>query len=407
MRSWLLLWALLGGCGAPVYEAGPEVFSAPGEHIGDDWIFSSARINRIDLEIPEESMEVLRAERRFSYPRFKVRASAVIDGEEVGEVGVRLRGGLGSYQPIDKKPKLELDLNEYSGERFYGLESLSLNNMAEECLGLREALVFAAYAKVGLPSHRTGYAQLFLNGQDYGLYTVIESADDRWLRRNYPDPDGNFYDGKYVFAGNWPKFVDFARDRDEWFDLEEGEDVDFADIRAISQGIYRAEDAGGAIDEPFRRLVDWPALALLLRVEQWTGNSDGYGTAVNNYRVYFQPGGPMQMSAWDVDNSLAIEPLLDEDDEPTGRFQVVYSPSETRPRGRLSEACLADAECEALWRHTQVSARLQDGELRELAEALIALTREGKLGDPRSICEDIDYEGQTEALLSYLERGGD
>ena len=85
--------------------------------------------------IDEDGLEILRAERRFSYPRRKVRADATIDGEWVGDIGVRMRGGIGSFSRFDHKPKLELDLNEYTGERFHGLESLSLNNMISDCSG--------------------------------------------------------------------------------------------------------------------------------------------------------------------------------------------------------------------------------------------------------------------------------
>ena len=88
---------------------------------------------------------------------------------------------------------------------------------------------------MGIPTSRTGYAQLFVNGEDYGLYLVVESQDDRWLKRNFEDRSGNLYDGKYVYSGYWPTIVDFGKGLDHWFDLEEGEDVDFEDIGTISR----------------------------------------------------------------------------------------------------------------------------------------------------------------------------
>ncbi|MDP6933974.1 MAG: CotH kinase family protein, partial [Myxococcota bacterium] len=201
---WLAL-TLLAACEeTPGYGTGPDTWSEPIEHDGDDWLFSSSRINLVELEIDEDAMEILRAQRLFSYPRDKVRAQAVIDGEVVGDVGVRIRGGLGSFRKIDRKPKLEIDLNEFSGERFHGLESLSLNNQVYDCSGLREPLAYAAYGMAGVPTSRTGFAQLYLNGQDYGLMLVLETQDDRWLKQNFEDGDGNFYDGKYVYGGMFP-----------------------------------------------------------------------------------------------------------------------------------------------------------------------------------------------------------
>ena len=285
------------------HEDGPILYNEPIEHLDDRWIFSTARINRIDLKIEPHEMELLRANRRFSYPRTKVKGLASIDDELIGDIGVRIRGGLGSFQHIDDKPKLELDFNEFSGDRFYGLESLSLNNLLD-CSMIRESVAFAAYRHLNIPASRTGFAQLYINEQDYGLYLVVESQDDRWLRANFSDGSGRFYDGKYVFAGFVPKLVDFGRNRDDWFDLEEGEENNFKEITQISDAVLRSDEIN-QLDDELWSLVDWVKILTLLRVEQWTGNTDGYNVP-NNYRVYFEPDQPMVMSPWDLDGAFLV-----------------------------------------------------------------------------------------------------
>ena len=399
-RAGMLLLAALA-CAPPEYGEGPEVFSEPTAHIGDSWIFSPTRINRIDIELGEDALEILRSERGFSYPRNTVRASATMDSEFIGDVGVRLRGGLGSFRAFDKKPKLEIDLNEYSDERFYGLESLSLNNMISECSGMREALAYEAYRMAGVPSSRTGYAQLYVNGQDYGIYLVLETQDDRWLRRNFLDGDGNYYDGKYVYSGYWPTLVDFAVGRDHWFDLEEGVDVGFSDITQISRGVERA-DATGEIDDAFSRLVDWEEVATLLRVEQWVGDDDGfYGP--NNYRVYFEPGRPMVVVRWDTDGSFPVSES-DDGEERENRFD----PDRWEQDGgsSLNRVCLADTECRQIWeaRKAEVEEVLMDGRLLALGEQLHLLVEEGVRGDPRRECDE-DGSETAEAILEYLATG--
>ena len=393
---------LAGACAPPEYETGPEVFSAPTEHIGDSWLFSATRINRIDLELDADAVEILRSERGFSYPRNTVRSAATIDAEFIGDVGVRLRGGLGSFRAFDKKPKFELDLNEYSGERFYGLESLSLNNMITDCSGMREALAYHAYHLLDVPSSRTGFAQLFINSQDYGLYLVLESQDDRWLRRNFLDGSGNLYDGKYVYSGYWPTMVDFAVGRDDWFDLEEGTDVGFTDITRISQAVERA-DQQGYIDDDFATLVDWDRLASLLRVEQWLGDDDGLHEGPNNYRVYFEPGRPMVVHRWDTDGSFPVS--VKEDSASAVSFDV--SNWEQGDGSSLSRSCLADSACRQRWSEQQsaVAAALSDGRLLALGEQLHALVEEGVLGDPRRYCGEDEDTVSAEAILAYLAAG--
>jgi spore coat protein CotH len=385
-------------------DLGPEVFSEPVAHDDDSWVFSSDRIYRIDLEIGESSMEILRSDRRFSYPRNKARAAAVIDGEEVGEVGVRLRGGLGSFQRIDNKPKLEIDFNEFSGERFHGLESISLNNFAEDCTGMREALSYAAYGLLEVPTSRTGFAQLFVNGLDYGLMLVLETQDDRWLKRNFEDGSGNFYDGKYVFAGFFPKLVDFGRGRDHLFDLEEGVDVGFSDIAEISGGATRAVERG-QMGDAFRARVHWEELMTFMRVEQFIGNQDGYAAGPNNYRVYFEPGEPLVMAPWDLDYSFlpgemsAYEKVEDQ--------QVTIDASGwEEPGGILASVCLDDEECRSLWEDLGpiVEERLLDGSLYALGENLAGLVQEGRNNDPRAGCTQ-EANVEREVILDYLATG--
>ncbi len=390
-----MIWLLLACQTSEGPAPGPEVFSPPTAHIGHDWLFSPQRINRIDIEIPDNSWAILAAQRRFSYPRDKAMATATLDGEDAGWVGVRLRGGLGSFEQIDGKPKLELDFNAFTGERFHGLESISLNNRSGYCTGMQENLVYAAYDQAGLVTSRTGHAQVFVNGQDYGLYVVVETQDDRWLRRNFNDPSGNYYDGKYHLSEFWVHWVDFDAGKDNWFDLEEGQDVDFDDIGAVSQAIQESQDS---MSPALWSLVDWPQLLALMRVEMWTGNADSYGHGRNNYRVYFEPGRPMVMAPWDTDAGLVD--VSEDTDGGSGDMAL-----RSDPENALAQVCLADPDCLAMWVQAgeQVDADLSDGSLLTLAEGYQELLEEGIVGDPRRACSQNAWATQTERLLAYLE----
>lgn len=413
MRSvWQLagLLLVLAGCEVDAYETGPEVFSDPIEHTDDSFVFSYDRINRIDLELDDGALQILASERLFSYPRNKVRARGTIDGEAVGDVGVRLRGGLGSFKRFDTKPKLEIDLNEFSGDRFYGLESLSLNSMGTDCSGLVESLAFFAYDKMGVAASRTGYAQLFVNGADYGLYLVVETQDDRWLNRNFEDNSGNFYDGKYVYSGYWPTIVDFGVGRDHWFDLEEGDGVGFEDIARISRGVKRA-DRRGHLSDALWSDVDWDSLVTLLRVEQWIINADGYAMGPNNYRVYFEPDGPMVVVPWDLDSAFPVQGN-DEGTDLAVRIARSEEDGWANPESSLARVCRLDPDCWGLWeeRGPDVTAAMMDGELLALGHQLNELIGEGLRGDPRKQREDDTPCGRptrshSDAVLDYLETG--
>ncbi len=391
----LALLLLAVGCEGTVYGTGPEVWSEPTEHLDDGFLFDQTRTNRIELTLDEDAEEILRAERVFTQPRNEVRGRATIDGEDLGEIGIRLRGGLGSFNRYDDKPKWELDFNEYSGERFVGLESLSLNNANEECSGARDELAFYVNGLAGVPTSRTGHVQLLVNGRDYGMAIALETQDDRWLRRNFDNNDGNFYDGGYVQAGPWPLFLDFGRGREHLFDLEEGVDNGAVDIAAVSAEVEAAGDEGG-VSEELWRLVDWDRLLRKFAVEQWTANDDAYLTLANNYRIYFQTDGPMVMTPWDQDGTFR-QP--DEDDE-----AMHWSDNNTDSGSALAEVCVRDAQCLAAWAETsrEVADTLEGPEPLAFIENLIEVTREGWDGDPRGTCAPADRDAERGHLVDWV-----
>ena len=121
------------------------------------------------------------------YRRQLVRFSTVmsrVHGNRQEPIGVRLRGRLGSFQRFEDKPKFNLDLNEYSDQRPFGLERLALSSGGMDPSKLKEVLGAQLMALADVPASRAGFAQLFINGEDYGLYITIEAQDDRWMRRS-------------------------------------------------------------------------------------------------------------------------------------------------------------------------------------------------------------------------------
>ncbi len=385
-----LLLTVPGCVRAPCGE-GVDVFDAPVEHDEDlAFLFSWERVNRLDLTLDEDAIRILQAERPFTQPRNKVRATVEIDGERVSDVGVRLRGGLGSFQRFDAKPKWEIDFNEFvGGQDFHGLRSLSLNNFGPDGAYLRDAAGFSAFEAAGVPSSRTGLAQLFVNGEDYGIMSVVETQDARWLERVQGTDEGNLYDATYAKIAMVVIFLDFGEGRDDLFDLDVGDPVGWADVSAVSEALQASQDRG-IVTETLQARVDMDSLHRVWAVEQWLGDDDGYVSHRNNYRAWFPPEGPMVLSRWDMDGTF----LLDVDDE-------VWS----EPMGKLAELCLQDADCRS--RHAEVvdevSSALDAASLRERLEVYAARTEEGARHDPRGSCETGELDAERERLLDWID----
>lgn len=337
----------------------------------DGWIFDPLVIHQVEITLPEDSVRSLDLS-PYSYAE----GAISFDGIVLPTVGVRLRGKIGSFRYLSGKPKFKIDLNQYiDGQRLTGVETLSLNNSVVDCSYLKEPIAYRVMREAGVSASRTSFAQVTVNGSDYGLYVMVETPDDRFLVANFDDPTGNLYDGKYVYYPNGSyELLDFATGDDLLFQLEEGTDVGNEDIIAVSAAVTEWWGTG-RFEEQVGELVDFDLLHRGLAAEQWVGHVDGYAMNTNNYRVYFDPSdGLMKYIPWDFDYSFIQD--------------WEWGMSWGSPRGSLASGCWNDEHCLAA--QADAVAELTDtidgvdlvGFYRELAD----LTADAALADPRREC---------------------
>jgi hypothetical protein len=354
MKTWLSIPPLLAACSAPsVLLDGPSPRDDSGTHethdsgetgpppveTGDtstEWIpgtsayeqsdhlFQLDLVHAVEITLSQASWDSLTAE-PFTY----VVADVTIDGEPVSDVGVRVKGRLGSYRELYEKAAFKIDFNRFVPDQtFHALEKLNVNNMVQDSAQVHERLAYAVYRMAGVPVPRVGYAWVRVNGTDFGLYSLGEPYDDVFLEGRYEDPSGNLYDGDYVwYGGSSYQKLDFSEALVDLFELDEGEDVGHADIRAISDAVAGAM-GGQGFDETLGTLVDMDELIAMWTGDVWTGHYDSYSFNQNNFRVYFDPqDGLADLFAWDPD------------------WAFYSSTPITTPSGLLSRGCKVDSGC--------------------------------------------------------------
>lgn len=353
------------------------------------WIFSLDRIHEVALTIPDASEAALQAS-----PYTWAPADFSLDGVELGQVGIRLRGKIGSFRALSGKPKFKVSFDQYvDGQTFYGLEELSLNNAVVDCSYLKEVVGMRMYAAAGIPHLRMAYASVTVNGSPYGLYVLVETPDDEWLARHYEAPDGNLYDGKYVWYGGYSyTLLDFGAGVDELFQLEEGTDVGNADIAAISTALLSAQ---GTADfyATMGALVDWNEFHRVTAVDHILGHNDGYSMNTNNYRVYFDPtDGKADLLPWDLDYTFL--------------YDYQWGLSWAAPNGNLTYACWQDATCVEAHRAAvaDVLAAYETVDWTAFQDELEALTYDATQTDPRRECAATDVQPNRDYVREWLAR---
>jgi spore coat protein CotH len=347
-----------------------------------DWIFSLEKIHTLEVRLGDAGHDALLAS-----PYTSVLVDIVYDGIPMESVGMRLRGKYGSFRTIDQKPKIALDFNIFTPkQRFYGLESLSFNNSVVDCSYLKDPLGYRLFGMAGVPPLRTGFARILIDGADYGLYVVLETPDDRYLSRMFPEDYGNLYDGKYVYLPPSYILIDFRADVQDYFQLEEGVEVGHVDIHAVTSAISANTGQPSWYSE-VGKVVNWQEYHRELVAEQLTGHNDGYALNTNNYRVYFNPeDGQAWLLPFDLDYAFLEDSW--------------WGMNWATPRGVLAAGCFIDATC--VENHKQVAREILGAwdvaQAEAWADTMINLIYNDTQNDPRRECAAADV-GPSQAYV--------
>ncbi|MBL8726377.1 MAG: CotH kinase family protein [Planctomycetes bacterium] len=231
--------------------------------------FARGDVVKVELTLPPASRQALRDK-----PREYTAAALRIDGKlSWAQVGVKLKGAAGSFQPIDERPGFTVHLGKFgASERFHGLLRFHLNNGVQDDSRLCEWLGHDLFTAAGHPAPRTGHAHLWLDGVDMGLYVLREGFDKQFLLRVFGTDAGNLYDGG------------FCQDLDADLEKDAGNGpADHSDLRRLRE-LCTGFDAERTAR--FEQAVDVEALLDFCALEAMVGHWDGYSQNRNNYRLW-------------------------------------------------------------------------------------------------------------------------
>jgi hypothetical protein len=314
-------------------------------------MYEPGRIVAIELTLPQESIEKLEAEPEGAYqPGTFSLAQAGGTPEEAGEftpplnVGIRLKGGLGSFRDLSEKAAFKIKFNSFvKGQTFLGLKKMTLNNMVQDPSMVREARAYEAFRALGVKGPNTGYAFLKVNGEVFGTYLNVETMDDVALGKRF----GKFADPEHLYEGEYGVDVGPASTAAEAeeaagkFAVDEGDEKERSDLEAM---IVAANGGASGWLERMKEHADLGEMTRMWAVERYIGHWDGYSgydtesrpevekLLPNNYYLYSDSAGRFTMLPWGTDQTWDERLKFD------------------APGGVLFDDCLADAGCAALYR---------------------------------------------------------
>jgi spore coat protein CotH len=155
--------------------------------------------------------------------------------------------------------------------------------MVQDPSTIHEVLGYGLLRDAGVPAPRVTHVELYLNGEYRGLYLNVETVDDQFLRRWFPDdPYGNLYEGTY--GG------DLSPSQMDQLDLDEvGVDdvTDRSEVEAVSAFLAGPATEAQALELEAR--FDLEEVLSAMAAEAVFAHWDGYQYSANNYRIYHRP----------------------------------------------------------------------------------------------------------------------
>ena len=391
MRITVLALLLIAACGGDETgidgDAGPggadggsavEADAGPPPPPGSEYVFDDGALRTYELVIDEADWQWLQDNARLEQ---YVPATLRFEGQEIGPIGVRYKGGYGTlYACFDDSgnricPKLSLKLkfNEYDPNlRFYGLKRLNFHSMRSDPSMMHDRLAYALFNDVGVPAPRAVHARLIVNGELLGVFALIEQIDGRFTRERFADGgEGNLY--KEV----WPLYAA----PDAYLGALETNEDQNPDVSPMQR--FAADLAAAASDAEVAQVLEqWTDVDMLMRymavdraIENWDGIVAWYCSGANcfNHNYYWYQhltDDRVWLIPWDMDNTFRVpSPIV----ESFGMYEWDEWPAPCTPMelfngiyGR-APACdpLVRSLSTALWdRYAAATGELLDGPFR-------------------------------------------
>jgi spore coat protein H len=310
--SGVMLGSTVLGMSPHVSIGGPENQS-PRDLPGAGF-FTEGVIPELRIELAPDAMKRLRAA-----PRTFV-AARILEGATLHpQVGVHLKGSVGSFRPLDDKPSLTLDFCRFTpGGKFHGLRRIYLNNSVEDPSYASERLASELFLAAGVPAPRVTRARVELNGRALGLYVLKEGFTEDFLSVHFNRVGGELYE-----PGTGHDVDEHLKRNSVMAPFEK-------EGTALRRLAAAAADSNPASAWPnLDASLDTERFLAFMAMEVMLGHRDGYCLARNNFRVYHDV---------DADKMVFLPHGMDQ------LFGTAELPWQPRWVGRVARAVMATPE---------------------------------------------------------------
>ncbi len=225
-------------------------------------------------------------------------------------------------------------------QNFYGANKISFNNFFFDKSMMKEFFSLKLMDEMGLPTPQYGLAKLYINGEYYGVYAMIEALDETILEQYYQVDDDDLSSYLCKPVGTNLIYDDLLEDNAPLWEFDEETYADVEDmlptvmewVRKLNCLSAGTDFEGNAIDvnseaylELLNQIMDVDSAVRYFAAHSWLCQMDDMFVNKQNYGLYIDENGKCLLMPWDYDLSFGC--YFPSNAESTANYdiEVMYS----------------------------------------------------------------------------------
>jgi len=252
------------------------------------------------------------------------------DGEVLDSVGFKYKGN-SSYNNPSVKKSWKISTEEFvSSNEVDDLNEFNLNNGFKDPSMLREKLMLDFFRHYNLPAPRCDFANVYVNDELWGFYSLIEEVDKKFLQSHFGNDSGNLYKGDphgdlRCLGNNIDPYTDnYEKKTNET-------ETTGADLLWMIDNLNNstAEDFVDSLNSSFNTeayMKSWVTSIMFSQFDSYTGSG-------HNYFIYHnQDSNQFEWINWDVNEAFGSFTVGGQiDDMLTVPIDYIPAPATNRP----------------------------------------------------------------------------
>ncbi|MNO35282.1 Inner spore coat protein H [compost metagenome] len=257
----------------------------------DESVFPKDKVVDVKITIDEDDFQDMLD--NASAEEYK-EASVDYNGIHFSNIGIRTKGNLSLRSVVQMSDSdrysFKLSFDEYVSQTLGGISKINLNNNYSDASYMREFLTYELAEKMGLPTPKYSFVNVYVNDKLWGFYLAIEQIGDSYLERHFGNSYGALYKGEMTGSGSDLLWIDDNPDSYTGLALKSkttNDDILIDMINELNNG------------SDYEKYIDVEEALKYVALNVVTNNTDSYiGGNKQNYYLY-EDDGVFSVLPWD------------------------------------------------------------------------------------------------------------